>query len=77
MDFQNSPTFERSACFYAIITGNFERFRYFNFKTIFFLKKKKPFSKNLAVFQLKALIPYKTVISEAKVKMDLQNGPVT
>ena len=76
MDFQNSPTFEGSACFYVTIPGNFERFRYFNFKAIFF-GKQKPFSETLAVFQLKALISYKTVISEAKVKMDLQNGPVT
>ena len=25
-DFQNSPSFNRSACFYATISGNFERF---------------------------------------------------
>ena len=29
-DFQNSRLFERSACFYVIITGYFERFQYFN-----------------------------------------------
>ena len=34
-DFQNSPPFERSACFYLIISGNFERFQYFNFKKDF------------------------------------------
>ena len=28
-DFQNSPPFERSACFYVTIVGNFERFQYF------------------------------------------------
>ena len=30
-DFQNSLPFERSAWFYVTITGNFERFQYFNF----------------------------------------------
>ena len=33
--FQNTPPFERSACFYVIITANFERFQYFNFETDF------------------------------------------
>ena len=42
--FQNSPTFEKSACFYVIISGNFERFQYFDFETNF-LKNKKPFQK--------------------------------
>ena len=41
-DFQNSPPSERSACFYATITENFERFEYFNFE-INFLKKKNLF----------------------------------
>ena len=34
-DFQNSPPFERSACFHATISRNFERFQYFNFETDF------------------------------------------
>ena len=34
-DFQNGPLFERSTCFYVTITGNFERFQYFNFETDF------------------------------------------
>ena len=34
-DFQNRPPFERSACFYVTISGNFERFQYFNFETDF------------------------------------------
>ena len=34
-DFQNSPPFEKSACFYVTIGGNFERFQYFNFETDF------------------------------------------
>ena len=34
-DFQNSPLFERLACFYMAINGNFERCQYFNFETDF------------------------------------------
>ena len=34
-DFQNSPPFERSACFYITISGNFERFQYFYFERDF------------------------------------------
>ena len=34
-DFQNSPQFSRSACFYVTVSGNFERFQYFNFETDF------------------------------------------
>ena len=34
-DFQNSPPFERWACFYLTISGNFERFQYFNFEIDF------------------------------------------
>ena len=34
-DFQDSPPFERSACFYLTITGNFERCQFFNFETDF------------------------------------------
>ena len=34
-DFQNSPPFERSACFYVTISENFKRFHYFNFETDF------------------------------------------
>ena len=33
--FQNSTPFERSACFYMTIGGNFERFQYFNFESNF------------------------------------------
>ena len=35
MDFLQSPPFERSACFYVTISGNFKRFQYFNFETDF------------------------------------------
>ena len=34
-DFQNSPPFERSACFYKTISENFEHFQYFKFETDF------------------------------------------
>ena len=34
-DFQNSPPFERWACFYLTISGNFERFQYFKFEKDF------------------------------------------
>ena len=40
---------ERSACFYVTVRGNFQRFQYFNFATIFF-EKGKPFSKNYDLF---------------------------
>ena len=34
-DFQNSPPFERSTCFYVTISRNFERFQYNNLETDF------------------------------------------
>ena len=34
-DFQNSLPFEKSACFYVTVTGNFKRFQHFNFETDF------------------------------------------
>ena len=34
-DLQISLPFERSVCFYMIISGNFDRFQYFNFETDF------------------------------------------
>ena len=73
-DFQNSPPFDRLACFYVTIGRNFERFQYFNFETDFF-GKGKPFFKKLEYRYLvestkieNALFPYKTAISEASVK---------
>ena len=54
-NFQNSPPFERSACFYVTTSGNFERFQYFNFETDF-LENNNLFQKNWSTaFQLKAL----------------------
>ena len=43
-DSQNSPPFDRSACFYVTITGNFERFQYSNFQTNY-LKNENLFQK--------------------------------
>ena len=73
-DFQSSPPFKRSACFYETTSGSFERFQYFNFETSF-LENEKLFSKNGSIFfQLKILrlkthsFPYKAALSEANVK---------
>ena len=44
-DFQNSPRFERSACFYVTISESFKRFQYFKFEQIFW--KTKTFFKKL------------------------------
>ena len=44
-NFQNSPSFERSACFYVTMSGNSEHFRYFNFE-IDFLENENFFEKN-------------------------------
>ena len=35
IDFQNSPPFERSACFNVTISESFKRFQYFDFETNF------------------------------------------
>ena len=34
-NFENSPPFDRSACFYVTISESFKRFQYFNFETNF------------------------------------------
>ena len=39
-DFQNSPPFERLACFYVTMSGNFECFQYFNFERDFLENEK-------------------------------------
>ena len=70
---KNSPSFERSAGFYVAISGNFERFQYYNFETDF-LENKNLFQKLEYFFLIEstkiesALFPYKTAISEANVK---------
>ena len=49
MDFQNSPPFERSACFYMTISESFKHFQYFDFKTDF-LKNENLFRKTGGMF---------------------------
>ena len=65
--FQSSPLFEKSARFYVTISGNFERFQYFNFETNF-LENKNLFSKIFFTKAESASFPYKTALSEANVK---------
>ena len=71
-DFQNSPPFEKLACFYLEITENFKRFQYFNFETDF-LEKENQFKKlEYRVFVEctkieNASFPYKTALSEVNV----------
>ena len=65
-DFQNSPGFEKSACFVVTFTRNFECLHYFNLTTNF-LKNEKLFQKNCSTIE-DALFPYKTALSEASVK---------
>ena len=72
-NFQNSPSFERSACFYVTISENFEHFHYFNFETDF-LENENFFKKLQYRFLVertkieKASLPYKTAISKANIK---------
>ena len=50
-DFQNNPLFDRLACFYVTITGNFERFRYFDFDfETDFLENENLFQKTVILF---------------------------
>ena len=67
------------------ITGNFERFLYFNFETSF-LKNTNPFQKLEYGFLVEStkiestIFPYKTALSEANVKINrigLQNSRIT
>ena len=72
-DFQSSPPFQRSTCFYVTITGDFERFQYFNFETNF-LKNENLFQKIGQRFLAEvteienATFPYNTTLSKANVK---------
>ena len=75
-DFQNSPPFERLACFYVTIIENFERFQCFNFETNFL--ENGNFIKNLENRFIvegtkieNAPFPYKDVMSEANVKRNI------
>ena len=73
MDFQCSPPFERSACFYVTISASFKRFQYFNFEKNFW-KTKTSFNKLEYGFLVEATktestsFPFKTALSEANVK---------
>ena len=72
-NFQNSPPFERLACFYVTISGNFERFQTLTLKQIFWKTKtfvKKPDDSFLvdSTSIESASFPYKTALSEANVK---------
>ena len=72
-DFQNTPPFERSACFCLTTIGNFECFHYFYFERNF-LKKENLFQKTGVPFLVEstkiesATFPHKTALSEANVK---------
>ena len=72
-DFQNSPLFQRSACFYMTISGSLNIFNVVTLKHIFW--KTKTFFKKLEYGFLvesnrveNASFPYKSVISKANVK---------
>ena len=72
-DFQNSPPFERSACFYVSISESFKRFQYFNFETNF-LENENLLQKLEYLLLVEATkientsFPFKTALSEANVK---------
>ena len=72
-DFQNSSPFEKSACFYVTIIGNFEHFQYFNFETNFpenenlFKKLEYHFLVESTKIENTSFL-HKATITEAKVK---------
>ena len=72
-NFLNSPLFERVTFFHVAITGNFERFKYFNFAANF-LKNPNPFHKLDYCFLVEstktenATFSCKTALSEVHVK---------
>ena len=69
-DFQISPLFKRSTCFYVTISESFKRFQYFNFETNFLenapLKTHHFHSK---------LLCQKPMLRQ--IEWRLQNGPIT
>ena len=83
-DFQNSTPFERLACFYVTIIGNFERVHYFIFETDF-LEYENFFKKTGAPFLVEStlkmhhfytkLLYQKPMLRE--IERRVQNGPVT
>ena len=87
-DFQNSPPFERSACFYVIISGNFQCFQYFNFGTDFLESKNlnqktgelcfswKHWKRRLTTHDFHVKLPYlKPMLRQ--IEWWVQNGPIT
>ena len=73
MDFQNSPPFKRSACFYLTINDSIKRFQSLTLKQIFW--KTKTFFKKLENHFLvettkieNTSFSFKTALSEAKFK---------
>ena len=72
-NFLNSPLFERVTFFHVAITGNFKRFKYFNFAANF-LKNPNPFHKLDYCFLVEstktenATFSCKTALSEVHVK---------
>ena len=73
-DFQNSPPFERWACFYVTTSESLKRFQYFNFETNF-LENENLFQKTWRTVFLvgttkieNTSVPFKTALSEANVK---------
>ena len=75
-DFQNSPPFEKSTCFYVTISENFEHLQSFDFEKgflendSFFQKTGVPFFSwtNERTKIEKTSFPYKTAVSEANFK---------
>ena len=49
--YQNSPPFERSACFYVTLSESFKRFQYFKFETNF-LENENLFQKTGILFEI-------------------------
>ena len=86
-DFENSPPFERSACFYVTAIGNFET-NFLNLSLKLILRKTKTFLKKMEYGFLvqstkieSAIFPHETALPEANVKTNIgwevQNGPIT
>ena len=85
-DFQNNPPFQRSACFYVAISGNFKRFQHSNFETDFlengslFQKTGVPFFSWISTKIENVSLPYKTVYQKPMVRQIewwVQNGSIT
>ena len=72
-DLENSPPFDRSACFYVTINGNFDRFQYLNFETDFLENENLHHKKLEYRFLVESTktenksFPYKTATSEANI----------